>query len=124
MSIRMGEYECEGPDTDVTQEPDGGGASAILGLRGDGRCLVLDTGEPVTVKPCSENHDRKNSWAAFFLSVLHVAVLCALFLQQPSRRAVRRNSSVMTHPAARGNRGAQSEIRCACAAGISIGRGA
>jgi len=74
MSIKIGQYQFDGPYTHTSSLHDKSGVYAIL-CEVAGKYSVIDIGESATVKSRIETHDRVDCWKRNCNGTLHIAVL-------------------------------------------------
>ena len=87
MSISIGSYTFEGPDTSTSNLQDRSGIYAIHCYR-DGQYYLIDVGESAQVKTRVENHDRADCWSRHCSGTLTVSALYTPNLQQAGRREI------------------------------------
>lgn len=97
MSVKIKDYEFEGPYANVDSLEDRSGVYAILDRRNDG-LYVVDVGESSEVKTRVSNHDRKPCWSNSSKGKLEVAVRYTPGLQQPGRKSIEQNIRDDYHP--------------------------
>jgi hypothetical protein len=87
MSIRIGNYQFDGPFNSTAGLEDKSGVYAILDQRQDG-FHVLDIGESHGVKSRVETHDRQECWKRRSAGTLTVAAHYTPGQQQSGRMAI------------------------------------
>lgn len=88
MSIKIGKYNFEGPDTSTDSLKNQSGVYAILGTNSQNQDWnPVDIGESARVRDRVENHDRQNCWNRQGYSTLAVAVL---YCNEPQRMQIER----------------------------------
>ena len=75
MSIKIGNYNFEGPFASSSNLKDQSGVYAILGNNSGNNWNLVDVGESFQVKYRVENHDRKMCWKQQNFANLQVAAL-------------------------------------------------
>lgn len=84
MSVKIGNYNFEGPFTSADNLRDLSGIYVLL-CDSDQSLIVVDVGESSSVKTRVENHDRKNCWRKNCSGTLKIAVLYTPNVQQAGR---------------------------------------
>ena len=75
MSIKIGNYNFEGPYTSTTNLKNQSGLYAILGRKSENqKWNVIDIGESSQVKERVDNHDRSDCWNRQGYSTIAAAV--------------------------------------------------
>lgn len=87
MSIKIGNYNFEGPYNNTASLQDKSGVYVIL-CQGNPSYKVVDIGESAAVKSRIESHDRKDAWKRNCSSTLAVAVLYTPNAQQAGRMTI------------------------------------
>lgn len=87
MSIRIGNYEFDGPYSSLENLEDRSGIYSILCQR-NGEYNLIDVGESATVKTRVANHERNICWRRNCQSTPVVAVYYTPNLQQQGRMAI------------------------------------
>ncbi|MET0003657.1 MAG: hypothetical protein ABW087_08550 [Candidatus Thiodiazotropha sp.] len=88
MSIKIGNYNFDGPYTNTGNLKNLSGVYAILGRSTPGQnWSVVDIGESATVKDRVENHDRSDCWKRQGHSTLAVA---AYYCNETQRMRIER----------------------------------
>jgi len=87
MSIKIRDYEFEGPYTNTGSFLDSSGVYAILD-KVSGKYYVLDIGESATVKTRIDTHDRANCWHRNCKGTLHYAVHYTPYKQSAGRMEI------------------------------------
>jgi hypothetical protein len=98
MTIKVGQYEFEGPHTSIEKLEDRSGVYAIHCLRADGKYYLIDVGESATVKTRVEGHDRKPCWQEHCTGTLTVSVYYTPNLQQTGRKVVEQELRNLYNP--------------------------
>lgn len=73
MSIKIGNYNFDGPFSRHDALRNESGVYAILGSNGPGQHVVLDVGESATLRDRVARHDRQDQWRQCGFRVLTVA---------------------------------------------------
>ena len=87
MSIKIGDYNFEGPYSSTTLLEDKAGVYAIIDARPTENILV-DIGESANVKSRVENHDRSDCWKRNSAGQLQAAVMYTPNLYQEGRMRI------------------------------------
>lgn len=74
MTIKIGNYNFDGPFGSTNSLRNESGVYAILGSNGPDQNIVLDVGESSTLRDRVARHDRQNQWRQCGYRVLSVAV--------------------------------------------------
>lgn len=74
MTIKIGNYNFDGPFDSLNPLRNESGVYAILGSNGSGEHVVLDVGESSTLRDRVARHDRQNQWRQCGYRMLSVAV--------------------------------------------------
>jgi len=89
MSIKIYNYEFEGPYDSTSNLADESGIYAILCKNGNNTFSLVDVGESSTVKTRIDNHDRKVCWLSkCSISNWKYAVYYTPHLQQSGRKEI------------------------------------
>lgn len=75
MTIKIGNYNFEGPYANASDVRSASGVYVILGRSGVEPYRVLDVGESANMQDRLRNHDRQNQWAKCGYAHVHAAVL-------------------------------------------------
>ena len=87
MTVKIGDYDFDGPFKSTDPIEDNSGLYAVLHYK-EGKCYLLDIGESSEMKKRLEDHDRKECWEKNSEGVIEYLVYYTPELKEEERKEI------------------------------------